>query len=540
MSAEIITQDQTTMFQTLREIYSTPYYDSRYAIELLSTAKDLNALDPEHPQGSFMHYAITARDYQTVDFLLSQGVNLKVRNQINDFLTHTLAGITPKDEEEEDNIRRLTSILLDNGVSTLRKNSYELTAYLIAATAINVPFLEVLMERQVRMGVADPRGNTLLHLLAQKGCVIEQKIKQIQNQQQLNIQNQVIDIEPDPLPALRKQATDLITLATALVDYSVATDVCNLAEKTAAEIASKMEDGHLCLVLQGDYDQNDDQLELKIAAKGMTLGQAINALHARIPWEKDFSAEMATIKAVIALGAEVNETTPETKHMPPLAIACQLMLSPGVCALAGRQLYEVLLEAGADPNFTSGENDKAVIFWLIVACKSARAMKDFATALQMLVASGLNINAAVDEEGNSAIGCAYDFRYADGYADDRNMHSDLIVSCLLAQGADINQANFKGVTPLMQFARNRNALIEDPLYEMLEHGAQIATVDGEGENALMKAACNPDHKASVQIAQILAEFDQLDFDAVNNAGATALDLAINHNNHLLVQWLSEN
>ncbi|RYE02987.1 MAG: ankyrin repeat domain-containing protein [Rickettsiaceae bacterium] len=156
--------------------------------------------------------------------------------------------------------------------------------------------------------------------------------------------------------------------------------------------------------------------------------------------------------------------------------------------------------------------------------------KDIVKMLQVLLANGLDTNTAVDNEGNTALNLLCQA----GYLADLNT---TLAEELIDAGADVNQPNQSGKTPLMSFAQRGNETKHNIAELLLDHNADVTYVDQLGNTALIYAAGNTDHMSGKRIISLILEKDKSTLERVNNAGQTAMDTAIAQNNEAAVKQL---
>ena len=157
--------------------------------------------------------------------------------------------------------------------------------------------------------------------------------------------------------------------------------------------------------------------------------------------------------------------------------------------------------------------------------------KEVVTMLRSLLANGMEINAAVDNEGNTAINLLCQAGY---YLADLNT---TLAEELIDAGADVDQPNQSGKTPLMSFSGQGNETKYGISELLLDNNVDVNYVDKLGNTALIYAAGNSDQMSAKRIVSLILEKDKSTLERVNNAGQTAMDIAIQQNNEAVVKQL---
>ncbi|MGI4729952.1 MAG: ankyrin repeat domain-containing protein, partial [Janthinobacterium lividum] len=253
--------------------------------------------------------------------------------------------------------------------------------------------------------------------------------------------------------------------------------------------------------------------ESDVATGGMTIHEAV------------LNSDPTAVEALIKAGVDLNEIADKYRRTP-LMLACEYASAP---------LVKLLAESGANVNFKAGNGETAVYYLLTKAIFNlGRGMsqinKDIVTMLQVLLANGLDTNAAVDNEGNTALNLLCQA----GYLADLNT---TIAEELIDAGADINQPNWSGKTPLMSFAQKGNEMKYNIAELLLDNDADVTYMDQLGNTALIYAAGNSDHMLGKRIISLILEKDKSTLELVNNAGQTAMDAAIQQNNEAAVKQM---
>ena len=274
----------------------------------------------------------------------------------------------------------------------------------------------------------------------------------------------------------------------------------------------------LAVLLNGEYDTSDPALEDRVTAGGKNMHQAAKA------------GDLAAVEALIRLGADVNgvDTTPYSRfqNTTPLSIACTNLRLDCVKAL---------LDAGADPNFRGGEDDRGAFFRLVRGIERYNSEQErdkvISKLIKMLFDAGLEPDGPVDADGNSPLNLTCSDVGNDTYR-------QIIRRELLDMGiGDYNLPKKNGVTPLMHIVRERYKSPENDLITLLEFGADMGARDSEGNTALIYAPQNSNHGIAMAVADLMFCFGEPQPAAVNNEGKSAVDYAVEENNENLVKFL---
>lgn len=201
---------------------------------------------------------------------------------------------------------------------------------------------------------------------------------------------------------------------------------------------------------------------------------------------------------------------------------------PEAVELGNRQIVEVLLQAGADPNFRDNGKDPALlslsekatpelIHDLILAGARLNARDDYGDSavmtaarssntavLKELIGAGAQLN-ATNSAGETAL-----------FPAARSNSSEALVF-LLEAGINVNARNESGDTALM-------AMSSDGTFEnfktLLDHGADAGLVNDDGKTALLIAAENDDPQIARLVIEMSANVNVQDVE-----GETALMIA---------------
>jgi len=239
---------------------------------------------------------------------------------------------------------------------------------------------------------------------------------------------------------------------------------------------------------------------------------------------------------LIHRGANVNQ--PGREYDSPLIVAAEKGCLP---------IVKLLIEKGADVNYVTS-NDR-------VTALSAAVVSGHLSVLEYLADHGgdlgsrglsgatllmLASNRHLDEVMYlGAKGPDFNARNDSGdtaifYATEANTkESSRIIRYLILKGANPNQFNTRGQSPLMYAARSGNVFGAEAL---LENGAMVDSQDGDGMTSLHFACFNIKPEASPRIAELLIEKGAA-INQKNAKGETPLMLASRDSNLGLIRSL---
>lgn len=453
-------------------------------VDVLNLYKQLAdvSITNDHEENLY-HLAARFTDPEAVQFL--QGAGLKpTADKYGNTPLHALTNTRfdfddPKIDEKAAKIHGTAQALLDAGVNPKKRNDSGKLAYFEAGLLYMYPFLEVMGNAGVKMDVADSGGMNLLHVICDK----------LGNRKDIR----------GAIPAVMKTVRILLEKGGIDVEDK---DVFGTTPLTYAQRSGVKE---VAALISGD--------ESDVATGGMTIHEAV------------LNRDPTAVEALIKSGVDLNEISDQYRRTP-LMLACEYASAP---------LVELLAQGGADVNFKAGNGETAVFYLLTKAITNlgrgmSQTNKEVVKMLQMLLANGLSVNAAVDNEGDTALNLLCQA----GYLADLNA---TLVEDLIDAGADVNKANQLGKTPLMSFAAKGNEMKYGIAELLLDNDADVTYIDQSGNTALMYAAGNSDHMSGKRIISLILDTDKSMLDRVNNAGQTAMDIAIQQNNEAAVKQL---
>ena len=235
----------------------------------------------------------------------------------------------------------------------------------------------------------------------------------------------------------------------------------------------------------------------------------------------DSNCSNEVLQAIIDHGADVNATSKETSTA--LMIACEKSYKDAI---------NVLLKAGADPNFALDDSS--------VTCFMCAVLKDCSNdVLQAMIDRGADVN-ATNKQNCTALMVACTKRYMDAIylllkaGANPNIADDCGVTCLMRavgedcsnevlqaiieHGADVNATNKQNCTALMIACTKRYI---DAIYLLLKSGANPNIADDCGVTCLMRAV---GEDCSNEVLQAIIDHGA-DVNSISKETGTALMIA---------------
>ena len=475
----------TKEFDRIRDAYQRNMFaavaDRVDIINLYKQLPDLN-ITSDYEENLY-HLAARFTDLQAILFLTKAGLKPapdKYGNTALHALTNTRFDFDdPNLESKAAGIYETAKALLYAGINPKKKNDSGKLAYFEAGMLYMYPFLQAMGEAGVRMDVTESGGMNLLHVICDK--LVNRK-----------------DIK-GAIPAVIKTVRVLLEKGGIDIEDK---DVFGTTPLTYAQRSGVKE---VAALISGD--------ESDVATGGMTIHEAV------------LNRDATAVEALINSEVDLNEIADQWRRTP-------LMLA---CEYASEPLVKLLAEGGANVNFRAGSGETAVYYLIAKAIYNfgrgmSRDIKDIVKMLRILLSNGLDVDAAVDNEGNTALTLLCQA----GYLADLNTK---LAEELVEAGANIDQPSQLGKTPLMLFAERGNEIKYGIAELLLDNNANVTYVDQLGNTALHYAASNSDHMSGKTIVALILEKDTSTLDQVNNAGQTAMDLAIQQNNEAVVKQL---
>lgn len=497
---------------------------------------DINVKANGYGDLTLLHIASQNAHPEAVAWLLEQGLNPNEASGYGDLPLFLLArknfssGYLPR----KGDIYRTAQALLKAGASTVRRDSYDKFCFHYGAEVGNVEFLQALADHGVKLGKTDREGNTALHLIALAHYNpldslkrVNKEIEEKRNEASLPIK-QRSPVSMEELERRKKSVEDelenLFRCAVILVNAGVDPEAENSMLETAHKLAVRAGAKKVAALLDGSYspeEDNSSEAQKKIAAGGMNLHQAVR--------QNDETA----VRALLDMGEDINAISEDEtfEGLSPLAVACQ------TCNVA---MASLLLELGADPSQKNGSGIQpvAALFGVqITIHKPKNFYRDRLAEqlIKLLIRYGFDVNSSLNDEGDCLLGmaCAFDLDKGSG----RDSIIDMVVETAIGLGADVNRKNDAGQTPLMLSCSGDFQTMEAVQLALLEAGADISLRDVQGNTVFHYVADQDSRRNAVAMAELMLDFGEPDANAVNLAGKTAMDYAVERDNTPLVKLL---
>ncbi|OOQ59417.1 ankyrin repeat domain-containing protein [Mucilaginibacter pedocola] len=452
--------------------------------DVLALYRALTSVDIRNEQEeNLYHLAARFADAPAIAFLKEAGLRADADKYSNTAF-HALATSkfdlnAPGLEEKATKIYDTAKALLEAGINPKKKNDSGKLAYMEAGLVYMYPMLDALGDTGLKMDATAEEGKNLLHLICDK--LVHRKT----------------------IPGAVEAATKTVRV---LIEKSgIDTEDKDVFGTTPLTYAQRSGVKEIAAVLSGD--------ESDTATGGMTVHEAV------------LNRDAAALEALIKNGTDLNELSDQWRRTP-LMLACEYPSEP---------LVKLLVAGGADVNYRTGSGETAV--WCLLekgisdfGRGMSQDLKDMVKILRTLISNGLELDAAITNNGDTALNIICQA----GYLADLN---NTLAEELIEAGCDVNKPNRAGKTPLMNFAQKGNEAKYAIGELLLDNNADTTYTDNNGNTALMYAAANGDHMSAKKLVGLILDHDESTIEKVNNAGQTAMDIAVQSGNETVVKQI---
>lgn len=522
---------------TCNDIYSM-YQTRKPEAEILQAFREVpvddrdNIIDNRTP----LHLACYIADVEAARICISRGADVNAKDYNGRTPLFTLARFMCENRSEEDRRASIAALLLEHG-ARLSRSAPNSTALIEAARRGLFRLATVIVNSGCRIDQTNGSGMNVLHAACEGADVKSDLRRAVQNLQEIRSRTTLSEEERKRKESeceekvayyegQDKESMDFVRLL--LASGQIDPDEKTNLGSTAWDCAISHKVMKIAALLTGSNPEED---ELAALHGNMDVFQAI------------YNQNLTALDALLRSGVEL-QTVCEHKG----DLTGFYGLSPLACAMSWFDNYpepaDMLLDAGADPNYRFGNEDTA----FEVASKirlSSTHIERYSAFLEKMLRHGWDIGMSADKEGNTALGlacrnCACNWGRA-------------AIPILLKNKADVNAANRCGQTPLMllydarfwdgkspykpyegNVCGNEEA---DALEMLLEAGADTGKKDIWGNTLLHYIAGSCWDRGVKKATDLLLDFSLPDVNAVNNEGLTALDIATTKNKETMVKFL---
>lgn len=523
----------------IKECYRKFPVGSPEAVQVYKELLEAKRLQKAEYDGEEMLLAAArAADAPALKFLFEQGLDSSYKKSYGATLMHVVAEATNSSEysfkARPEDVKAAVQLLMEHKVSPMRKDDDGRAPIHVAARFANAGFIEAICESGRGIGVTQKDGLNALHILAEWSGRDESGLKYAYGnvekarksaeendhriyKEQYESSQKRLQKELDGIEDYFKCAKLLIAAG---LDPYEKDNYGNTPLDKGIHYGAKKINALIAGQIPMDENEYDENTPHYIAAGGMTIHKAVAKTENN---ETDYPA----VKALIALGADVNEEDGDEKYkfygLTPLAIAILLF---DVTAA------ELLVAAGADVNYVNTAGFAPIAYLLKNdITRAAQKENRVAAIIKLLTESGFDINRTINEKAQPFL------TMADEKA--RNSSSALaMVEAVLLFNAEADLAGADGRTPLSFLAESRRGSdVENVFISLLDEGADVNAADNNGNTVLMYVAQNSDFACSKNLAELLFNYGRPNMNAVNNEGKTALEIAADKNNEPLINFL---
>lgn len=456
----------------------------------------LDAVEENNREGTLLHIAAKYADAGAVKKLLDAGVEVNAKNKYGENALFSLAdpyeqyGFLPSEDK-----KACANLLLDAGAGVMARSEGDgQTVFTSAGMHGQWELIEAAASHGSKLTRTNENSENVLH------CA-------------LDYASQYNDPSDDREREYRERYFQVVKI---LYDYGFDMDEKDGYGRSPLEYAKDCTDKRLAALIEGTYSEDMDLAGL---TGGLTLQEAVE--------RKDYEA----IQNLAAQGVDLNEIADEGKWKgrTPLSVACSYLDEKAV---------ELLLASGADPDFRNSDGQTCLYQ---VLAEGETVYYDFAQRedrntvckkiLSLLLSAGMDKDAAINAAGDTALIAAC------RRASQKDRLCYKFAVALIAAKCCLDAVNLKGQNALMIISSQNSSDAGELQISLLEAGASVAERDGDGNTALHYAAANGNESVAKEMAEMLFEFDFKDVEAVNNAGKTALEIAMEKDNESLVKFI---
>ena len=521
---------------TCNDIYSM-YQTRKPEEEILQAFREVPMDDRGDLYDNYtpLHIACHFADEEAARICVSRGADVNAKDDKGHTPLFTLANVLCESLTEEDRRASIANLLLEYGARVSR-SAPNTTALIEAVRRRHFRMASAIVRYGCRIDQTNSSGENALHTACEAANVETDLRRALQNLQEIRslatvseeVRKQKLAEYEEKVAyyeSKEKESLDFIRLL--LANGQIDPDGKSDSGSTPWDCAVNSKSMKAAALLSGSDPDHD---ELAALHGNMDIFQAM--------WHNNLKA----LDALLRSGVEL-QTVCEHKEMYDFYDK-----SPLACALIRftehPEMADMLLDAGADPNYRFGEESTAFEIGVRINLRSSKT-EHYILLLERMLRHGWDIEMPADKEGNTALAVAC--RHSIGN------FGNAAIPLLLKNKADVNAVNHCGQTPLMLLYGGRFWDGKSPYkpYEgrvcgdeeaeflemILEAGADTDRKDIWGNTLLHYLAGGCGESGAKKAADLLADFGVPDVAIVNNEGLTALDIATEKGNETMVKFL---
>ena len=526
---------------TCPEIYHL-YLERKTKQEIHQAYREVNLTDHDEINEGFtpLHLACRFADLGAILLLLERGADVNAKDNRGETPICTL-GRCRLENADENELEEAAKKLIAAGAK-IHRSGQETTALIEAVRNRHFAMAEAIISSGVKINSANKNGENVLHMACQEAWFISlDREKSANRLKRMRDEGWHPDIKiteaENELARFQEQETEVFRLVkSVLANGTIDPEEKSDAGKRPVDIAMERGITTISALLTGNDPEHD---ELAALSGGMDVFQAL------------IYKNKTALEAILRMGTDlqrVYEDDQKTSFKGKSPLACALMSSDFMSA-------EMILKAGADPNWRMPDEKNAFAVWASHNDASSSDDEQYLQILTLMLSRGWNPELSSDNRGNTALAIAC---LRAGYGP-----CNTAIRFLLDHGANPNATNNCGQTPLMLLCGGnywdgyipRIAALprsypygwkqcgpeEIAAFELLlEAGASITNKDNWGNTILHYLAASSKRRELHQMTEILEEFGLPDIQAVNNEGLSALDVATAYKNDDMIKFLLQN